>query len=60
MTAARYPDPAFRALTVAAGHTESLQLTTKSGPDPRFDPPYAQMMYLRVAMLSGRQPRRCR
>jgi YVTN family beta-propeller protein len=53
MTAARYPDPAFRALTVTAGHTESLQLATKSGPDPRFDPPYAQMMYLRVAMLSG-------
>jgi YVTN family beta-propeller protein len=53
MTFALYPDPPLLALAVPAGATVFTPFAQSSAPVPEFDPPYAQMMFLRVAMLHG-------
>lgn len=48
-----YPEPALRALAVPAGATVSTPFAARSAPIAEFDPPYTQVMFVRVAMLGG-------
>jgi YVTN family beta-propeller protein len=48
-----YPEPAVRALAVPAGATVFTPFAQRSARVPKFDPPYAQIMFLRIAMLRG-------
>ena len=51
-----YPNPPVRALSVGAGATVFTQFVSQSAPVAEFDPPYQQVMFVRVAMLSGSSP----
>ncbi|MGE5697824.1 MAG: YncE family protein [Candidatus Sericytochromatia bacterium] len=53
MTFTLYPDPPVRALAVAAGATVFTAFTAHSTRIAEFDPPYSEVMFLRVAMLDG-------
>ena len=53
MSFALYPDPPVRALSVPAGGTVFTLFAQRSGHVAEFDPPYPQVMFLRVAMLGG-------
>jgi YVTN family beta-propeller protein len=48
-----YPEPAVRALAVPAGATVFTPFAQRSRHAAEFDPPYAQVMFVRVAMLGG-------
>ena len=48
-----YPDPPVRALSVPAGEVVFTPFVARSGRVAELDPPYAQVMFLRVAMLGG-------
>lgn len=53
-----YPDPATRALSVPAGATQFTDVAAQYGHVAEFDPPYPQVMLLRVAALDGAAPPR--
>ena len=53
MSFALYPDPPLRALAVPPGPPVFTPFVPRSAPVAEFDPPYAQMMFIRVAMLGG-------
>lgn len=58
MTFTLYPDPPLRGLPVPAGATVFTPFTARSARVPEFDPPYAQVMFVRVAMFGGSSPPR--
>jgi YVTN family beta-propeller protein len=53
MTFTLYPDPPARALQVSAGATVFTAFKAQSAHIAEFDPPYSEVMFLRVAMLDG-------
>ena len=53
MSFALYPDPPVRALSVPAGETVFTSFAARSARVAELDPPYAQVMFIRVAMLGG-------
>ncbi|MGE5697842.1 MAG: YncE family protein [Candidatus Sericytochromatia bacterium] len=48
-----YPSPPIQALPVDPGTTVFTAFDARSAQVAEFDPPYAQMMFVRVAMLGG-------
>jgi DNA-binding beta-propeller fold protein YncE len=53
MTFTLYPNPPVQALPVPTGATVFTAFDIHAAHVAEFDPPYAQMMFLRVAMLDG-------
>jgi YVTN family beta-propeller protein len=56
MTFTLYPDPPMHGLVVPAGTTVFTSFAACSAPVAEFDPPYAQVMFLRAAMFGGASP----
>ena len=53
MSFALYPDPPVRALSVPPGEVVFTSFVARSARVAEHDPPYAQVMFIRVAMLGG-------
>ena len=48
-----YPDPPVRALSVPPGGPVFTRFVARSERVAELDPPYAQVIFVRVAMLGG-------